>query len=212
VTSRPGDPTGSDLDRSAKRAEWRRSVPLPLISGFALFLVLIGLIVIPPLTRRHVPTFEPTPPGAVGRIGSAWPTDTVTVDASDAASWRFVSLTRGEVLTPPDTAGWDLAARRFHIIAAEAVADLGAVAFEAVDRAPDAGYVRNGVGSDTTNAAIRRWYDYSMLTHLLKPKRHVYVVRTRDGGYAKFQILSYYCTGLKPGCLTMQYTYPLAGP
>ena len=59
------------------------------------------------------------------------------------------------------------------------------------------------------NAAMRKWYRYSMLTHLLEPAGHAYIVRTRDRRYASVQVLSYYCTGLRPGCLTLRYTYPV---
>jgi hypothetical protein len=57
------------------------------------------------------------------------------------------------------------------------------------------------------NPAIRRWYDYGAVSHLLKPNGHVYVVRTRQGRFAKVEILSYYCTGLAPGCVTFRYAY-----
>lgn len=212
MTSRPNGPNGADADRAMTRGAWRHSVPVPLIGGFALFLFAIGYLVVASLTRRNVPTFDPAPSGVARDPRRPWPVDTLTVEASDATSWRFVSLTRGEVLALPDTAGWDLAVRRYHVVAGEAIADLGLVAFDAVTRAPASGYVRTTIGSDTTNAAIRRWYKYSMVTHLLQPKRHAYVVRTRDGRYAKVEILSYYCTGLRAGCLTFRYAYPLAGP
>jgi hypothetical protein len=200
----------AEVSRSAMRAGWRRTVPMPLIGGFALFLAVIVALVIPPLFRRSALTFDPTPPGEGRSARTAWPVDTVTVDASDATWWRFLSLAQGEILTPPDTAGWVLAVRRLYIISADATADLGPVEFDAVERAPAGGYVRTIAATDTTNAALRRWYDYSMLTHLLKSRRHVYVVRTRDGRYAKAEVLSYYCTGLKPGCLTFRYAYPVA--
>ncbi len=113
------------------------------------------------------------------------------------------------VVAPPDTAGWDLAVRRHFVIASDAIADLGPKRFEDIRKAPDRGFVANVVGDDTTNAAIRRWYRYSMMTHLLEPAGHAYVVRTRDRRFASVQVLGYYCTGLRPGCLTLRFSYPL---
>ena len=190
----------------------RRSGAPFLLVGFALFVAAIAYLVASSLVKRTVPTFDLTP-SAAGRPRSGSRTvDTVTVDAADPKAWRFFDLARGSLLTPPDTSGWDLAMRRYTIIAADAIADLGPAAFDAVARAPERGYVANAVGRDTANPAIRRWYDYRMLTHLLEPKGHIYVVRTRDGQYAKLEVLSYYCTGMRPGCVTFRYAYPTAGP
>jgi methionine aminopeptidase len=36
----------------------------------------------------------------------------------------------------------------------------------------------------TENLAIKSWYDYNWLTHVLWPKPHVYAVRTADGSLA----------------------------
>ena len=32
-----------------------------------------------------------------------------------------------------------------------------------------------------------------------------YVIHTRDGRYVKLELLSYYCPGPEPGCLTFRY-------
>ncbi len=173
--------------------------PVLLVVGFGLFLVLLVYLVTSSLTRRTQPTFEPTPPGATGR-------DTLTVDATDERTWRFVDLDRGAVVLPPDTAGWDLAVRRFRILAAGSAADVGATPFDALATAPDSGYI-TGADRDSSNAALRRWYAYSMLSHLLEPNGHLYVVRTREGRRAKLEFLSYYCPGLRAGCLTFRYAW-----
>jgi hypothetical protein len=183
-------------------------------AGFTLFLGLMGYLVASSTARRTTPVHAPTP---LARVRPAVPpggADTLTIDARDERAWRFVDLARGAQLLAPDTAGWDLAVRRYYIIAGGggAIADLGAVGFDAVTRAPSAGYVANTVGrSDTSNAAVRRWYDYGFTSHLLEPKPRVYVVRTADGAYAKVQILGYYCPGLQGGCLTLRYA-PVAPP
>jgi HmuY protein len=190
-------------------------VPLPLLGGFALFLVAIAYLIASSLVKRAVPTFDPTPIAAAPvtrpRVTNL-AEDTITVDAGDSRAWRFFDFERGSVVLPPDSAGWDLAFRRYHVIAADAVADLGPAAYGSVTRAPSRGYVATIAGRDTVNPAMRRWYDYGMLTHLLEPNGHLYVVRTSDGSYAKMQLLSYYCTGLTAGCVTFRYTYPLPEP
>ena len=134
-------------------------------------------------------------------------TATGTIDARNDTTWQFFDFARGTPVIPPDTAGWDLALRRFHVITAGGVVDLGARPFEAVASAPEGGYAPTQLGRDTVNAAIDRWYRYSYFTHLLEPNGHVYAVRTRDGRFAKMEFLSYYCPGLSAGCPTFRYLY-----
>jgi hypothetical protein len=182
---------------------------LLLIGGFALFIVVIGYFVLSSVTKRSVPTFDPSPPARASSNVGARHDDTITVDASDSRAWQYVDFDRGGVVVPPDTVGWDLAVRRYMVIASDAIADVGAKRFEEVRDVPDEGFVANIAGEDTVNPAIRRWYRYSMLTHLLEPAGRSYVVRTREGRFASVQVLGYYCTGLRPGCLTLRYTYPI---
>jgi hypothetical protein len=186
--------------------------PLFLVGGFALFIVVTGYLVVSSLTKRTVPTFDPSPRVTASSASGPRHDDTLTVDASDSKAWQYIDFDRGGVLPPPDTGGWDLAVRRYIVIASDAIADVGPTRFEDVRGAPDRDFVANVIADDTVNAAIRRWYRYSMLTHLLEPAGHTYVVRTRTGRFASVQVLGYYCTGLRPGCLTLRYTYPLAEP
>jgi hypothetical protein len=186
--------------------------PLLLVGGFALFIAVTAYLVASSVTKRSVPTFDPSPRTTASSDSGPRHDDTITVDATDSKQWQYVDFDRGGVLAPPDTTGWDLAVRRYLVIASDAIADLGLRRFEDVRDAPEGGFVANVVANDTVNAAIRRWYRYSMLTHLLEPVGHAYVVRTRDGRFASVQVLGYYCTGLRPGCLTLRYTYPLPGP
>jgi hypothetical protein len=105
--------------------------------------------------------------------------------------------------------GWDIAWRRTHVAAADGVGliDLGAAPFDSVTAAPETGYVVAAVSADTSHPAIGKWYDYSYLSHLLQSKRHTYAVRTTDGRYAKFEILSYYCAEVGTACVTFRYVY-----
>ena len=157
----------------------------------------MAALLAPTVIKPGIPTFNPTAAGVAS--------DTLTVDAGDEYRWRFVDLDRRMVVDPPDTAGWDVMLRRFHFIPAGAVANLGRVPFGSVVQAPDTGYVLTRFAHDTSNAATDRWYTYSYFSHLLSPKGDVYVMRTRDGRYAKVQILSYYCPGPTPGCTTFRY-------
>ena len=60
---------------------------------------------------------------------------------------------------------------------------------------------------DTTNPGVGKWYAYSMLTHLLMSKQHVYGVRTAGGRYAKLELLAYYCRVVGTACITFRYAY-----
>jgi hypothetical protein len=195
------------MDRSHRRFRANAA----LAGAFALFLGAMAYLVASSLVRREVPTFEPTPPGQRAPAAAAGEADTVTIDASDSHAWRFFDFDRRAVVAPPDTAGWDVAFRRYHVVPADAAADAGADAFDRLTRVPSVAFVRSSWGRDTANAALRRWYDYGMVTHLLESSRRAYVVRTREGRYAKLELLSYYCTGLRPGCMTFRFAYPLPG-
>ena len=189
--------------------------PLPLLIGFGLFVAAIVFLIATSMAPRDVPTFVPTPPAELalredaGAARVAPPrVDTITIDAGDAEQWRYFSFRRRTLLEAPDTLDWDLAVRRYHFRVAGFAADLGppgagetlmsAAHFAGQDGRDDAGH-----------PTMRRWYRYGMLTHLLESKRHRYLVRTRDGSLASVEVLSYYCPGPRPGCMTIRYSYPL---
>lgn len=180
--------------------------PLPLVAGFALFVVAIAGLVAASVARPAVPTFAPSTTLGAHHPGAV---DTVTLDARDESRWVFFDLAEGRALAPPDTAGWDIAVRRFHLIVADAAANAGPADFAALAAAPGSGFVRTVAARDTSNAAVERWYRYGMLTHLLTPRGDVHIVRSRDGTFAKLQVLSYYCPGVEPGCLTFRWQHPL---
>lgn len=168
---------------------------------FTVFVALIAVLVVSSLARPAVHAFAPRslarPPSAAAAV------ETVTVDARDARAWRYLELDGG---TREATAndGWDIAVRRYDIIAADAAADVGQVAFANVSGAPSIGWTPTVRKSDTTNAALQRWYQYSFLSHVLESAGRVYVVRTSGGAYIKMQVLSYYCPGPIAGCMTMR--------
>jgi len=183
------------------------AAPILLLTGFGLFVIVIGFLVVSSMMPREALVFEPTPIGSTSASVQTLLHDTVTIDSQDPTTWHFFDFDRASIVLPPDTAGWDLAIRRFAVIAADAVTDMGPAAFDEVTEAPVAGFVKTSFGRDTLNAAIDRWYRYSMVSHLLEPNGHVYVVRTRESRFAKLEFLSYYCPGAVAGCLTFRYVY-----
>jgi len=210
--ARPGDSALDELTTAARDHTSRTmAITLPrsrasilLLSGLATFVLALVFLVASSLVRRSAPVFDPTPIGVV-RSSPPSGVDTLTVDARDERLWRFVDLGRGVVSPASEASAWDLVIRRHDIGASGAIADAGEVQFEAVRRAPAGTYIAPSGGRDTVNAAIRRWYRYGMVSHLLEPNGHVYVVRTRAGGHIKLEILSYYCRGMEGGCLTFRY-------
>lgn len=204
----------------------RARPPLPLLLGFAVFVVAIVYLIAVSMTPRDVPTFEPTPLVELAAhdhglllsrssdAENAVPPrlDTITIDAGNADAWRYFSFRRRALLQAPDTLEWDLAVRRYHLRTAGVAADLGpagAADTAAFDAASDASFLADDGRDDSGHPAMRRWYRYGMFTHLLESRRHSYLVRTRDGRLARIEVLSYYCPGPRPGCMTLRYAYPL---
>jgi len=142
-----------------------------------------------------------------------------TVDARRDRFAYFDFSTGSAVDGEPEPLGWDLAFRRFTIIAnggpglsgQGGIRDLGEVPLDSVTVVPTDGYAVNEGSAELANPAIARWYTYSWTSHILKPKPNAFVVRTADGRYAVFQILSYYCPGATAGCITIRYLYQGAG-
>src|ERR671925_1027166 len=133
-----------------------------------------------------------------------------TLEARASEQWTFFDFSRGSVVEVPHQFGieWDLAFQRHKILAnggatnpkgRGAILNLGEVMFDEVLEAPAEGYLEDTIASitpetiTTENLAIKAWYHYNFLTHVLRPKPNVYVIRTADGNYAKLRLVSYYC-------------------
>ncbi len=177
-------------------------------------LVAAGIVALT-LRRPAPPTFAPTTPDPV-EVGSTRHGPIVyTIDARSSEEWRYFDFSRASVVEQPGPEEWDLAFRRFYIIAnggegfagVGGIVDLGPVPLDSVVALPKTGYAPNLVRSDTTNPGVGKWYDYGFTSHLLTPRRRTYAVRTADGRYAAFEILGYYCVGASPGCITIRYLY-----
>ncbi|MEX1184905.1 MAG: HmuY family protein [Gemmatimonadota bacterium] len=216
-----GDARADDAPSVPPAGDRAPDAPVPRALKLAGVAAVLGIVLLVrmSLQRPEPPWFVPSPialrPAAEHVVGP----ELVTVDARDASQWRYFSFARGSAIERPDLHGWDLAFRRFQIMAnggagftgQAGIVDLGEVSFEGVDAAPTAGYVATTARGDSMNAAIERWYEYSFTSHLLSPKPRVYAIRTADGRYAKLEFVGYYCAGASPGCVTFRYVYQGAG-
>jgi len=182
---------------------------LVLAMGGAFGLLVIALL-IGSFTRPEFPPYALTVPHPARTGDSLVGPATYTVDAAATDHWRRFDFGRNATV---DSGSWDLAFRRFHVIAAPGggIVDLGAVPFDSVRELPAAGYVENATAPDTTNPGVGKWYAYSMLSHLLMSRHHVYGVRTAGGRYAKLELLAYYCREVGTACVTFRYAYQADG-
>jgi hypothetical protein len=202
------------------RPQWRRYPPAVLIAVVAAPTLLAIILVALSLGRPELATYpaNAAPPDTLAiRAGHAV---TLTVDATSESKWRFVSLEDGRIRDTAAPLEWDLAMRRFNIIAnggpgfagQGAIADLGEVSFDSAGVTPAVNWQVTRVRRDSANAAIARWYNYGFTSHLLEPKPYTWLVRTAHGRIARMRILSYYCPGPTPGCLTLRYAFLDAAP
>ena len=189
--------------------------PVLVLVLAAAFLLLVASLVIGALTKPEYPPYHLSPAAAAARAGPAGGSlvgpALYTLDASSTTDWRPFAFARQS--TVPPTGTWDLAFRRFHVIAAPGAGlqDLGTVPFDSVAAVPEHGYLDNVADPDTTNPGVGKWYRYSMLSHLLTSKHHVYAVRTAAGRYAKLELLAYYCADVGVACVTFRYVYQSDG-
>jgi hypothetical protein len=183
----------------------RERAPVPLYLGFVVFLVVIGYLVASSVGRRDVATFGPSSLSRTRAPAWARTGDTITIDASDDTRWRLLSFASGRLLGSGDTSDWTIGVARYRVMVNGDAADAGQVAFDSLRASPRWAFVGAESPSDSTNAALRHWYRYNFLTHLLEPNGHVYVLRSRSGELWKLQVVSYYCPGPEAGCMTIRY-------
>ena len=182
--------------------------PILVLALAGAFLLLVASLVIGSFTTPEFPSYGVTAPQPALVGDSIVGPSTYTLDASAGDGWRRFHFSRNAIV---DSGSWDIAFRRHHVIAAPGagIADLGAVPFDSVRDVPaeGAGYAPTEFGRDTVNPGVGKWYAYSMLSHLLTSKQHVYAVRTADGRYAKLEILAYYCRDVGAACYTIRYAF-----
>ena len=191
-----------------------RARPVALLAVAAIVIAAATLVGLS-LRQSTVPMYAPTSPSPrdAGRalVGPVL----YTVDATGPEQWRYFSFGLGSVIDNAGPMDWDLAFRRYQVIAnggsrfsgGGGIVDLGEVAFANVTSVPGAGYVVTEGGTDPRNPAIAGWYRYGFFSHVLTPKPRVWAVRTADGRYAKIEFVSYYCSRAQAGCVTFRYVY-----
>ena len=147
-----------------------------LIVAAAAIVAAAGALVVVSLREPTVAMYPPTPlaPRDAGHalVGPIL----YTVDATRPEQWRYFAFRMGSAIENPASREWDLAFRRYEIIAnggpafagAAGVLDLGEVPFAAVRIVPEAGYQVTEGGVDPRNPALARWYRYGYFSHLLE--------------------------------------------
>ena len=127
-----------------------------------------------------------------------------TIEAGDENRWRFFSLRTGQLLQKPAALDWDLAFRRFHIATngGPGFAGQGAAGIDSGEQPP----ALQQTSADSTRSGFGKWYNYGFSSHLLTPKPLTYRVLAADGTAYTLRILSYYCPGATPGCITIAYS------
>ncbi len=127
-----------------------------------------------------------------------------TIDAGAENQWRYFSLRTGTLLERPAALDWDLAFRRFHIATNGGPGFAGQGAAGVIQGNGEATALQQ-TSADSTKSGFGKWYNYGFSSHLLTPKPLTYVVHAADGQPYTLRILSYYCPGANPGCITIAY-------
>ena len=179
------------------REHWRLALVITTLVTAAVVYVASAL------TREEPLSFAPT--GAQLVTDSAGRSEyRATINAGAENRWRFFSLRTGQVVDKPAALDWDLAFRRFHIATngGPGFAGQGAAGIERPDQPP----TLQQTSADSTKSGFGKWYNYGFSSHLLTPKPLSYRVLAADGSAYTLRILSYYCPGATPGCITIAYS------
>lgn len=123
----------------------------------------------------------------------------VTVSDVPAETVSYISLHSNKAVDEAEKTetNWDIAFRSTSIIVNGSARYVDA-AFDAVTTAPADGYKEDSgeTGVALSGGSGSGWYYYDMDAHVLTPlPDRTIVLRTRDGKYAKVEILSYYRGG-----------------
>lgn len=187
---------------------------LGLLGG--VFLLSVAWMVVVSLRNPTPPTYPPFAGGDTA-VADSGGTLRVTLDARDPDRWVSVDLDSGRVRhgRPP---GWDLAARRFHVVSNggeglpgdAAAAPARRPGLDVPAAPPEGGWAvtERDEDGELGHPLFAGWYDYDFFSHLLTPRPRTYAVRTTGGRTAKIRFLSYYCPGPDAGCVTVRYALP----
>lgn len=196
---------------------------LILVAFIGIALGLVFVFILGPALSAHAgapASFTPVHPAPVL---VPWVEGEVTVDSRTRTGWVAFDFSRGSIVTDAkiDVPNWDIAFQRYRVRTNSGTTNphgkAGAIRYdgEAPGQAPEDGYAVDeweGYAYDqiSHNKTFRRWYRYSPFASGLVPRDYEYVIRTADGGYARFRFISYDCpaaTGGGQGCVTFRYGY-----
>lgn len=200
-----------------------------LLANLFIFILAVFFLFYLSNNRLDVPEFSPEVQKAIeSKISNPEPKEAgenltpemkYTINASSITDWVYFDFSKGAVLNKVDRSSvdWDIGFRRGKIMSNSGESNTAGkggifvikdVEFESVAETPESEYVidirKNAI--ETENPAADKWYIYNYMTHQLKPRKNVYIIRTADGKYAKMQIINYYCEGVA-GCYTIKYVY-----
>ena len=128
----------------------------------------------------------------------------LTADVADRTRWVPIDLRAGRIADSEADA--DILARRYVLRAPGGALDLGKVALADAAVPTDPVWVPDeAVDGAPQSNVLTHWYTYSYWSHLLTSREHTFAVRTRSGGVALLNLVSYYCDPDGSGCLTIRY-------
>ena len=206
------------MDGEAQTQVSRRPPPAAIV--IIAFLLIAAVIFVASSLRQTTPlTWYPVSAVDPREVGDRLVGPSVFTVDGRGDTFTYFDFSSASVVESPGSLGWDLAFRRFTILAnggpgyagQGGILDLGITPLDSLTTVPTTGYAVNTPGREVSNTATTQWYEYSWTSHILSPKPNVFAVRTADRRYAVFQILSYYCPTAQAGCTTIRYRYQGAG-
>jgi len=145
-------------------------------------------------------------PGAAASAAQSFP-EVQTVSNLDAGGGAPVYFSFADNAVT-DSSNWDVSFNGTTIGVNGGAIVLGR-AFQRVDEAPESGYRADGSdGPAISTAEGERWFDYDPNTHVVTPIPFLtIVVRTKDRGHAKVEIVDYYDAEGTPRHYTFRFVY-----
>lgn len=143
-----------------------------------------------------------------------------TIDSTDAMRWIHLDLesrAQADVADPANSEAWDLAFQRYDIAINGGISGPGGMeaieiadtTLDALTTAPEGPWTTDAADGDDEDTdpdrALRGWYDYDFMTHVLTPKPNVFVVRSVEGGTFAVAVTGYYDDAGTPGWLQLRW-------
>lgn len=126
-------------------------------------------------------------------------TSSRSIGGLDATGDQFVFFNLTSAMAVPAEAaafgGWDIAFQGTNI-QINGSAQYVNVPYDSLFQAPDAGYLSSESGPVALpTSSEERWFNYNFDTHEISPvPNRIVLIRTKEGNFAKLEILNYYKT------------------